>query len=453
MKGWFLGEEVESFKPLRHVLRPYVLDKITIKEEIKKLINLEDIKRKGFIDPNYPNKIRIEEKIIEMEEYEVSHIFPLDKSSIEQGKEDIVKSKYFKEFAKDRSLSLGDKYKDRKGFNLSWIQDDLKEKGVFLKSNGENLIFKTLYFSYEIDKDFFIQNILFEEDEVKEIQWKDDTCGIIFEDNTINTIKGEYIPWFSYLNSGNKISWYYYANVGERVWDFISSIEYKIIIHPKVWEVFRNICDKDETYLKKLWMDDLKLNGVFYRLLNSKTNDCIINGWRFMYVWDGIILKEVLTPEGKSVNSLVTDNQYLYVNKVLKTELKKDKPQEITDLIPGNFMSMIPRNRLNRLEILPHATQRYEQRVDETAYMCEISPQIHSDIYSYGIVVDGAHTTERRKVETKKFGYILSNSLIVSVWRKSGYKKRKKKKRIPTSVKRVEKMKKIFDKLNDNKAL
>jgi len=443
MKGWFLGEEVVCFKPLRHILKRQILDKIKISEELETEIDIEEIKFKGFVDPLYPNKIRIADKIMELENYVIVNIYDLAhvKNDLSLLNENNIE--YFKEFANDRSLSLSDEYKDSEGINLSWIEEDLKEKGRFVYCEGEDLVFNTLYFSYKINKNLKIKDILFNDKKVLSIEWNNELCNINLNDRTNVLLEGDYVAWLSYLNKEQKISWYYYADIGEKIADFFSSVQDKIIIHPKIWNDLLSISNKDKTYLKELWIKDLTNNGMF----QSFEEDCIVIGWRFMYVWDGILLKKILTPEGKEIESIYVDEKYLYLNKELKTPLEKEKPSKITDLIPGNFVSMIPKNKLHLLDILPHATQRYEQRVDETAYICQITAEIHSDVYNNGKIVEGAHTSDRRKIETKYFGYILSDKAIISVWRKAGHKKKKPKKKLPSSIKRMEKMRELFENL------
>lgn len=443
MKGWFLGEEVVCFKPLRHILKRQILDKIKISEELETEIDIEEIKFKGFVDPLYPNKIRIADKIMELEDYVIVNIYDLAhvKNDLSLLNENNIE--YFKEFANDRSLSLSDEYKERVGFDLTWIEEDLKEKGRFVYCEGEDLVFNTFYFSYKMSNDLLIKEVLLNNKEIQFIEWNNNRCDVYLEDKTIITLESDYIAWLNYLNHKQKILWYYYSDEGEKVADFFSSVQDKIIIHPKIWNDLLSISNKDKTYLKELWIKDLTNNGMF----QSFEEDCIVIGWRFMYVWDGILLKKILTPEGKEIESIYVDEKYLYLNKELKTPLEKEKPSKITDLIPGNFVSMIPKNKLHLLDILPHATQRYEQRVDETAYICQITSEIHSDVYYNGKVVEGAHTSDRRKIETKYFGYILSDKAIISVWRKAGHKKKKPKKKLPSSIKRMEKMKELFENL------
>jgi len=60
-------------------------------------------------------------------------------------------------------------------------------------------------------------------------------------------------------------------------------------------------------------------------MFQSFEEDCIVIGWRFMYVWDGILLKKILTLEGKEIESIYVDEKYLYLNKELKTPLEKRK--------------------------------------------------------------------------------------------------------------------------------
>jgi hypothetical protein len=249
MKRWFLGEEVVCFKPLRHVLKKQVLDKITLSQELQEEINLESIKYKGFIDPSYPNKIRMEDKIMELEDYVIVKIYDLNnvKNDLSLLNENNID--YFKEFANDRSLSLSDEYKERVGFDLTWIEEDLKEKGRFVYCEGEDLVFNTLYFSYKMSNDLLIKEVLLNDKEIQFIEWNNNRCDVYLKDKTIITLESDYIAWLNYLNHKQKILWYYYSDEGEKVADFISSVEDKIIIHPKIWSDLMITTSKDKKYI------------------------------------------------------------------------------------------------------------------------------------------------------------------------------------------------------------
>ena len=109
---------------------------------------------------------------------------------------------------------------------------------------------------------------------------------VYLKDKTIITLESDYIAWLNYLNHKQKILWYYYSDEGEKVADFFSSVQDKIIIHPKIWNDLLSISNKDKTYLKELWIKDLTNNGMF----QSFEEDCI----ELMEIicMDGILLKK-----------------------------------------------------------------------------------------------------------------------------------------------------------------
>jgi hypothetical protein len=110
---------------------------------------------------------------------------------------------------------------------------------------------------------------------------------------------------------------------------------------------------------------------------------------------------------------------------------------------------MLPRKNLSTIQLHPHAIQRYEERIDEHSYLYTMLQDILNNVYLYGKVVSGAHNEERRKIETERYGYVLSDELVISVWDKKNAKKKKSKKRKSANMRHLDKMHSLFEQIKN----
>lgn len=426
MSNWILGKEIPYFKPLRSEFSKDYLNQLELSDKIiqegwKKEDIINMILDKGFLDPNYPHYIRTSLYIITVENFMVTG---LDKiSNIKVIKKEVLPT-FFKDFIKNNQLDIS-KFKRENGFDMKWILEDL-EDAAFIKKEEELYLFETYYFIYKIDKRYKLQFIYFKDNElaIKKIDWLQKGVHIFFENKDV-IIEEYYAQWLSFLTIQKEIylNIEYVKDTPNKTKGIVEFLNGDWMVSPKVWKSL-NTKGPEKNFLMNLFFEDWNYNSY---LIYQNGSQWKVKGWRFTYYWDGKILTHVKTSNDVPIQKIAVEDNYLVLNNIHKTKIGISSPELITDLVEGNFINMLPRNSLDVLDFHPHATQRYEERIDIEKYTEDMIKEVVDNSYRSGIVVSGAHTNERRKIEADRYGYILSNNLVISVWDKKSNKKKRKR--------------------------
>ena len=420
---YFLGQKIDYFKPLRHCFDKKTLDKIEPSEEVqamgwdkKRVIEL--IAYKGFIDPNYPNQIRTPDLLITLDKFTVSRI-----DSIHQPKMEVVEKVpvFYRDFAQQNRLTTT--RKDRPEACVGWAEQDLMSNGVFVRKEGNNYFFQTDNFLFEVSHEVVLENLYLKDGrKITTINWTEEGCDI-YTSKEKTTLTNEHIRWISfYVRNYDRLI---PENVAlhskvPRSW-FADSTSWTI--HPSIWPQLEIEEEAQKDRLTQIWMEDIRSNGIVSARCGRSTK---ILGWRFLYVWDGFVLQEVKTPDDRVISDISFEGEGLLLNCQHRTSLTKSSPDCVTELVTGNKVSILPEEVVSRLTLHPHAIQRYEQRIDEHSVLSLILEDITQSVYHDSFVVEGAHNDERRKVETDRYGYVISDDMVISVWDKVFNRKKSK---------------------------
>lgn len=426
MSNWLLGKEIPYFKPLRSEFSKEYLEQLSLTEQVisegwnkGEIINM--VLEKGFLDPNFPDHIRTSLYLITIENFVVTHVDKIN--NVKVVKKEVLPT-FFKDFIKNNTFNIS-RFKRENGFNVEWILEDL-EDAAFLRKEQELFLFKTLYFIYKIDKNYQLHEIVYHKNNlvVEKISWIPKGIIINFKESTIK-IEEYYAQWLSFLNTQNENfpNLEFIEDTPNKVTNVVEFLNGDWMVSPKVWNDL-NAHGKEKDFLLNLFFEDWNYNSY---LMDMNGNQWKLKGWRFTYYWNGKILTHVRTANDKTVQKIIVENDYLVLNSHHKTTIHSPSPLLITDLVEGNYINMLPRESLDVLDFHPHATQRYEERIDIEKYTDAMIKEVVDNSYRSGIVVSGAHTNERRKIEADRYGYILSNNLVISVWDKKSNKKKKRK--------------------------
>lgn len=426
MSNWLLGKEIPYFKPLRSEFSKDYLNQLDLSDKIiqegwrkEEVINM--ILDKGFLDPNYPNHIRTSLYLITVENFMVTALEKIN--SIKAIKKEVLPT-FFKDFIKNNQLNISN-FKRENGFNMKWILEDL-EDAAFVEKVSELYLFETHYFIYKIDKSFKLQSLIYKANdlEVNKLSWIPDGVQLSFKGEDV-ILQEYHAQWLSFLNIQEEVylNMEYVENTPNKTKNIIEFLNGDWMVSPKVWKSL-NANGPEKNFLLNLFFEDWNYNAY---LIEQNGTHWKLKGWRFTYYWDGKILTHVKTANDVPIQKISVENGYLALNNVHKTKIGISSPELITDLVEGNFINMLPRESLDVLDFHPHATQRYEERIDIEKYTEDMIKEVVDNSYRSGIVVSGAHTNERRKIEADRYGYILSNNLVISVWDKKSNKKKKKR--------------------------
>lgn len=418
MKIWFLDQEIEAFRPLRHVLNPNTFKKITVSNKlIQNGFNetelLNEIYYKGFVMPDHIDYIVVNEKAYHIKNNTIIDVILLKSLSKKPKQQNDLIS--YKEFVNKKLVTISNKLKID-GMDSKTINEDLKAKAVPISTSDDVHVFETIYFIYNITKRLEVINIKYKEnnEDVLSFLWSENGVQIRLKSKTIN-IDEYYAKWLSYISMKKYNNWYYDYKPFQSIKEIIPSIQDKWIVHPNIWDNLKiNSGEMKQKYID-LWQKDLTYNAMFISHSNGR---CKISGWKFNYVWDGIILIDILLPNNATIYSVELKENSLNINNSITLSVSQLKPKKITDLLVGNKINLLPRSLIYSLQIHEHAITRYGQRIDDEAYLCEMTSDIYEDLYNYGIVIEGAHIEERRKIASKNYGYALNDEFVISVWNK-----------------------------------
>lgn len=442
MSNWILGREVPYFKPIRNEFTREFLNKLEIETYLKeegwtKDSIIDQIMTRGFLDPNFPNYIRTATHLISIDQFIIKSVEKISGKSKER--KEVIPT-FFADYIKNNNLFIHEKVQIE-GVSIDWVLEDLWVEGRLKEKIQENFIFNTRYFSYTLSRDYQVLNI-------REIDSEDDIASIIWNENNmtvhsltkINSYNGSYIDWLRFLNYNKELLWPNFKSYPYKVDDIVDNLTTNWVIHPKVWKSLGVDTQEGQELYLHLFKEDWRHNAL---ITHQKGSMCVMTGWRFTYSWDGFILESILAPNKDSIQKITLQDTELIINSKHKTSLTVPTPLLITDLVEGNYIRMLPKSSLGVLEFHEHAIQRYEERIDDKQYLCNMIQDVLENSYRSGIVVSGAHTNERRKVEADRYGYILSNQLVISVWDKTSNKKKKRKKKSNT-IKHLEKIDSLF---------
>lgn len=448
MKSWLFGKEIPYFKPLRHELDSEILEKIEISQELilegwTKESTLQLINRKGFLDPHYPNYIRTSEYLITIQHYLVEKI-ELINSQTKELKERLPI--FYNDFIKNNTLTISDEF-NKKGIMSSWVYEDLKLEGKFVKKEDNHFFFDTPHFHYEINGSFELINVFdrIENQSITRIEWNKTNCEV-FTGSTGHVYENDYMDWLVFLNTYQNFMWSPITEYPHKVNNRIDDLNSNWVVNPKVWKCLKVTSKEEKEVLLDLFKEDWRENAY---IVTQKGQICEVSGWRFFYIWDGFILDSVLTSSGKQIENIKISDSCVLLNGEHYTTLEYKSPRLITDLLEGNLVCMLPRKNLSTIQLHPHAIQRYEERIDEHSYLYTMLQDILNNVYLYGKVVSGAHNEERRKIETERYGYVLSDELVISVWDKKNAKKKKSKKRKSANIRHLDKMHSLFEQIKN----
>lgn len=426
MKSWFLGKEVPYFKPLKSELDKKDIYQLKISSSIES-VNEEEIYsnlyNKGFLDPNFPNYIRTSSQLFYIDNLEIKAIFNTKeiKNFDDLPKKEVLPS-HFVDFIKENKLISN---VEREGFSIYWMEEDLRYTGVFKSKKGnDSFIFETEYFIYEISDKYEIIDILHKRNNISitAIKWSGNLAIMELIDSTIIQVEGVYAEWIYNLVSleqekAPKVLTAAPINESGGIYD--EHIRYNF--HPEIINVFK-LDSERELLFKELIEEDIQRNGI---VEESHSGKFLIKGWKFRYIWSKGVLETIELPAKTKVQEVSWLEDLIVINKKVEIPRNQATPLKITDLYVGNRVSILPENSLNFLEFHPHAVQRYTQRIDSKAFLSQMLKDVIYNSYYYGEVVEGAHTSDRRKVETNQFGYVISDDLVISVWDKLSSKRKK----------------------------
>lgn len=446
MKVWLFGKEIPYFKPLRHEIDAAIKNKIEVSQELlnqgwTKENTIQLIMKKGFLDPNYPNYIRTAEYLITIQQFTVEKIEPINSQSKELKERLPV---FYIDFAQNQSLVVNSTFANKGMFPL-WVEEDLKADGKFLKKQDDIFYFSTRFFVYKISNDYELMEILEKEtmEKIEEIRWFEDRAEIIINSQTIH-LNNDYIQWLCFLIFSYDYTWSLSDKIPDKITNRIDELSLNWVIHPNVWKTLQVKSEEEKGFFLELFLSDWRKNAF---IISQRDRKCEVVGWRFSYEWDGFILKSIYTPAKKVISTIEIKNNLLVLNQQVCTSLLKDRPEDITDLVEGNLVCMLTMKRLQQLTLHPHAIQRYEERIEENSLTFLMLQDIIYNVYHFAIVVDGAHTDERRKVETDRYGYVISDTMVISVWDKQNSKKKKKSKKKSSRLKHLEHMSDLFNQI------
>lgn len=469
MKMWLFGKEVECFKPLRKVLDPNTLSKIEVDEKlilegwtVEKIQDL--LSFQGFLDPQYPNHVRTTSQILTFEGLNVIKIQEI-KEYKQQLENNLIAANegnlytFFVDFSKNKPISIQNHLNDKTGIELDWIEEDLKATGTFIEKEENIYKFNTDYFHYKVTDKLEVVSVSWKESnaEISKIEWFENKV-LVYIKEEIYEFSNDYFRWLTRIMDDNHFCWVNPFEQNEDERSFIRAGRYadgisdRWVEHPNIWDKLNINKESDKQFLRNLWQDDWKINGVYLSYENGR---CVILGWRFLYVWEGLVLKEVLLPNEDAIHNLKIKEDEIIVNNNMSQTLLKNKPERVVDLIEGNAICILPRMTITALELHDHAIRRYEERVKDD-YLCIMMDKMLTDIYEKGRVVEGAHTEKRRKVETGKYGYVISDTYVISVWDKTKQVNQPKKKVKKTCsiknnkrLRHLDRMKHLFDRIEE----
>lgn len=448
MKSWLFGKEIPYFKPLRHELTEDILQKIEISEELThagwtKNSVLDLLNKKSFLDPHYPDYIRTSDHLITVQHYLVEKIDSIHTQTKELKERLPI---FYNDFIKNNTLIISDEWKER-GASPLWVLPDLKEEGKFTTKIAELYRFETRHFIYDIAKNFTLVNVLYKKKRgvAEKIEWQEGQCLVTTASGNYSFRDG-YTDWLLHLTMKRENPWTHFSNFPEKIGDKAGILETQLIINPKVWRELKVTTGSDIDFFISLFKSDWENNAF---AVSEKDGCYTWVGWRFRYIWNGYILETVQTPSGSSIQSYEIKDGALHLNKNYSTELSKVSPEQITDLTVGNLTQMIPEESLNEIALHPHAVMRYEERINEHSYLSVMLKDILQNAYHFGEVVSGAHNEDRRKIETERYGYVISNELVISVWDKKNPKRKKTNRRRNRDLRHLEHMIDLFDQIKN----
>lgn len=448
MKTWLFGKEIPYFKPLRHELTDDILQKIEISQELTnagwtKNSVLELINKKSFLDPHYPDYIRTSDHLITVQHYLVEKIDSIHTQTKELKERLPI---FYNDFIKKNALTISDEWKE-KGASPLWVLPDLKAEGKFITKIAELYRFETRHFIYDITKKFTLVNVLYKKKRVtaENIEWREGLF-VVTTGYGDYSFRDGYTDWLFYLTQKRENPWTNFGSLPEKIAHQAEKLEYRLIINPKIWKELKITKEADMDFFINLFKSDWKNNSF---AVAEKDGCSIWAGWRFRYTWDGFILEGVQTPCGNTIQSYEINGNGLYLNKSYSSDLSKVSPEVITDLTVGNLTQMIPEDSLQGIELHPHAILRYEERINEHSYLSVMLQDILKNAYHFGEVVNGAHHEDRRKIETERYGYVISNELVISVWDKLNPKRKKTNRRRNRELRHLEHMIDLFDQIKN----
>lgn len=448
MKTWIFGKEIPYFKPLRHELTDDILKKIEISQDLAdagwtKTTLLELLNKKAFLDPHYPNYIRTSDQLITIQHYLVEKIDSIHTQTKELKERLPI---FYNDFIKTNTLILSDEWKER-GASPLWVIPDLRAEGTFIEKKGEVYCFETRHFIYDINKNFEVIAILVKSTKspIKTIHWQRESCCIETDLEQL-ILCDDYTDWLLCLLHQKENPWTCFKSLPEKIGDKVEQLQGQWVINPKIWKELSISSLEEQNYFVTLFKSDWTNNAF---ALHNKQGLSHWVGWRFRYIWDGFILDTIETPDGKKIQSVERKEGFLFLNDHYSTAITKPSPEVITDLTVGNLTRMIPEESLSGIELHPHAVQRYEERINEHSYLHVMLRDILKNAYNLGEVVNGAHNDDRRKIETDRYGYVISNELVISVWDKKNTKRKKTNNRRNRDLRHLEHMINLFDQLKN----
>lgn len=275
---------------------------------------------------------------------------------------------------------------------------DVRHTGVY---DGEDGRFKTEMLRYQFEEGT-LRKVYFEDMEVGEVDADNEGVTILLKDGQRKDIRTPYSLWWA-------MEW---RKQNE------SCFQPEFFIHANVLRAFGIKTKACYDFWMTIWYPDYTENGVVTEEGDVKRCEA----WRFQYTLEGNCLMDVKMPNGDEIRCFEILDDHLRMNGSYETKISKVRPERIPDLIEGNRVSLLSWDSFSDMEMHAHSIYRYERRVADRKVsesdIPTISKEMIETLYHQGVVVEGAHSKKRRKIETDTLGFVITDGLIISLWTK-----------------------------------
>ena len=275
---------------------------------------------------------------------------------------------------------------------------DVRHTGLYDGADGR---FKTEMLHYQFEAGV-LREISYEGETVSDVRVEKEGVTIRLTDGRETFVQTPYSLWWA-------MEWRQQND---------ETFQPEFFIHANVLRSFGIKTKACYDFWMQIWYPDYTENGIIVE--EGTVKHC--EAWRFHYTLEGNCLTDVKMPNGDKVRGFEILDDHPRMNGTYETRLSQTRPTRIPDLIEGNRVSLLSWESFSDMEMHAHSIYRYERRIAERkvseADIPTISKEMIETLYHQGIVVEGAHSKKRRKIETDALGFVITDGLIISLWNK-----------------------------------